>query len=299
MLDRFYRQFEERHRGPRHEIRQRLSAYLPFITPLRELDPTAKALDLGCGRGEWLETLADVGFDATGVDLDAGMLQACHDRGLNVIKADALEVLARQPDESLVLISAFHLVEHIAFGELSELVGQAQRALMPGGLLILETPNPENLVVGTCNFYTDPTHNKPIPPTLLAFLPEYHGFGRVKIVRTNGSLELTEQKPLQIADVLGGVSPDYAVVAQKPTANGQSCQIDAFEGSYGVDLGSLAMAYDQRLAQQFEHLYATVEQLSQTVARQEAILQRTLTVKRRLRHSWLGRFIAWFYRPRN
>jgi O-antigen chain-terminating methyltransferase len=40
---------------------------------------------------------------------------------------------------------------------------------MPGGLLILETPNPENLVVGACTFWYDPTHIRPLPPAMMRF----------------------------------------------------------------------------------------------------------------------------------
>ena len=87
--------------------------------------------------------------------------------------------------------------------------------LMPGGLLILETPNPENLVVGTSHFYLDPTHQRPIPPELLSFLPEYYGFAKLKTLRLQERRELSGGKAPTLFDVLDGVSPDCAVVAQK------------------------------------------------------------------------------------
>ena len=86
---------------------------------------------------------------------------------------------------------------------------------MPGGLLIMETPNPENIVVATRNFYLDPTHQRPIPPMLLAFVAEYAGFARVKTLRLQESKELVNKGDVSLQDVFAGASPDYAVVAQK------------------------------------------------------------------------------------
>lgn len=160
----FYRTFEEKFRGPRELVKSRLRVYLPFLRPLRGSFSTALAVDLGCGRGEWLELLYEQGFEAEGVDLDDGMLAACRDLGLKVQTGDALGYLTALPDDSQAIVSGFHLVEHIPFQVLLQLVAEALRVLKPGGLLILETPNPENIIVGATNFYIDPTHHRPIPP---------------------------------------------------------------------------------------------------------------------------------------
>ena len=174
MIDPFYRAFEDKFRGSRELIKSRLNAYISFILPFKELYENPQAIDLGCGRGEWLELLKEQGFDAQGVDLDEGMLTACIERGLKVQLADALTVLRSLPNESQTIVSAFHLVEHIPFSDLQILIQEALRVLKPAGLLIMETPNPENIVVATNNFYLDPTHTRPIPPQLLSFLPEYY-----------------------------------------------------------------------------------------------------------------------------
>ncbi len=79
----------------------------------------------------------------------------------------------------------------------------------------METPNPENIVVATRDFYLDPTHQRPIPPQLLSFLPEFYGFARTKIIRLQESKDLEMRADLTLQDVLSGASPDYAVVAQK------------------------------------------------------------------------------------
>ena len=102
----FYRQFEDRFRGDRSLIKGRLKVYLDFILPLRGLQETFKALDLGCGRGEWLELLQDQGIDAIGIDLDPGMLSACKERGLNAQEGDALAALKALPSSSIGLVTA-------------------------------------------------------------------------------------------------------------------------------------------------------------------------------------------------
>lgn len=246
MSDRFYRAFEDRYRGSRELIRSRLLAYLPFLQALGG----GAALDLGCGRGEWLELLVEQGFAARGVDLDEGMLAACRSRRLNVEQADALATLGAAADNSLALVSAFHLVEHIPFEMLQQLVREALRALRPGGLLILETPNPENLVVGATSFYLDPSHLRPLPPQLLDFVVQHNGFGRHKILRLQEAPELHTPAPIGLITVLEGASPDYAVVAQKQAEAPLLAPFEAaFEAEYGIALAPLAVRYDAQAAQ--------------------------------------------------
>lgn len=244
----FYRAFEDRYRGARATIKQRLRAYQPFIAPLADLQSPPRALDVGCGRGEWLELLGEQGFQARGVDLDEGMLAACRERGLDVELGDAIDCLRRLPDASLVLVSAFHLVEHIPFALLQALVAEAHRVLLPGGLLIMETPNAENLVVGATSFYLDPTHLRPLPPQLLAFVTEYGGFPRHKVVRLQEEAALRGDAPISLIHVLEGVSPDYAVVAQKDAAPAVLAPFQsAFAADYGLSLGLMAQRFEQRL----------------------------------------------------
>jgi SAM-dependent methyltransferase len=247
MSDDFYRAFEDRHRGSRELIKARQRVYLPFIEPLRSLYGDAKAIDLGCGRGEWLELLQQAGFDTLGVDLDDGMLAACRERGLNVATCDAIEALRALPDESQVVVSGFHIAEHIHFYDLQILVQEALRVLKPAGLLILETPNPENVLVGTVNFFLDPTHLKPIPPQLLSFLPEYYGFTQVKVIRLQEDETLSAKTRISLFDVFTGVSPDYAVVSQKYADTSLLISTnEAFVQEYGVTLNSLANRFDQQ-----------------------------------------------------
>lgn len=246
----FYRAFEDRHRGSRELIKFRLQAYEPFVKPLLDLESKPRLLDLGCGRGEWLELSGEWGFDASGVDLSDGMLDACRKLGLQASSADALQTLRAQDDQSVALVSAFHLIEHMAFNDVRALVSEAHRILRPGGLLILETPNPENLVVGASNFYLDPTHIRPVPPLLLSYATEFAGFFKNKIVRLQE--QAIEPRSIKLWDVLGGVSPDYAVVAQKGGPSDVLRRFDrAFEANLGVSLNDLAQAYDHKWSGSF------------------------------------------------
>lgn len=245
MSDSFYRAFEDRHRGSRELIKSRLQAYVPFIQPLTALYKAAIALDLGCGRGEWLELAKETGFDARGVDLDEGMLEACRERGLNATRTDALEALRALPDNSVALVSAFHVVEHMPFDIARAVMTEALRVLQPGGLLILETPNPDNLIVGASRFYQDPSHERPIPPELLRFAVEYAGFHRTKLLGLQEPPELRNATEVRLFQVLNDVSPDYAVVAQKVAPQEVLSPFDGpYSTKFGISLHTLAERYD-------------------------------------------------------
>lgn len=264
----FYRAFEERHRGPREVIRKRLEVYLPFILPLRDLYDPAGTIDVGCGRGEWLELLQTHGFAPKGIDLDAGMLAACTERGLDVIQGDAIAHLKSLPDASQAVVSGFHVAEHIPFDDLLTLVAEALRVLQPAGLLILETPNPENLSVGANSFYLDPTHIRPIPPLLLEFVPKYHGFVRVRTLRLQENPEIHTQGAVTLMDVVDGVSPDYAIMAQKGAAPEVMRSFDhCFSHAHGITLHELASRYDARW-QASDQRWQAVDQKQQANDRQ-------------------------------
>lgn len=271
MSEQFYRAFEDRYRGSRELIKDRLRAYLDFVAPLAALSQPAAALDLGCGRGEWLELLSEQGFAARGVDLDSGMLAACRERGLSVETMDAIGALKALADDSVAVVSAFHLVEHLPFAAVQELVTQALRVLQPGGLLIMETPNPENPLVGACRFYLDPSHVKPLPPLLLSFVTDYAGFARTKIVRLQEDPALHSMQPLRLINVLDGASPDYSVVAQKAAPEAVLNLFKApFEREFGLCLTDLAERFDETRIQAHRQLSKTIDNVSEAVGQHEA-----------------------------
>lgn len=266
-MNEFYKKFEERHRGSRELIKKRLCVYMPFVAPLALHEPSAKVLDIGCGRGEWLELMQENGFSVYGVDLDDGMLQACLDKGLAVENKDALTALREQPDNSLAVVSAFHVVEHIDFDYLQQVVAEAHRALKPGGVIILETPNPENIYVASCSFYLDPTHIKPIPPQLLSFVVESAQFKPIKVLRVQESEQIAEtlkkgKDELSLMRVIDGASPDYSVVAQKVFV------APAAESGNGVEAEAKESNTPEEQAEEAEELTADGGNLSAQNAQQ-------------------------------
>lgn len=274
----FYRAFEDKFRGSRELILSRLDVYLPFIRPIKEINGQPNALDLGCGRGEWLELLDREGFDATGVDLDEGMLKACQELELKALKADAISYLEGLPDASVAVVSSFHMVEHISFEALQTLVQQALRVLIPGGLLIMETPNPENLQVGAHTFYYDPTHQRPLPPMLLAFLPEHYGYVRTAILRLQQDPRLDANSEPTLMDVLTGPSPDYAVIAQKAANSAQLSRFDsAFGRHHGLTLHTLAMRYDASRTARLEATARESQQALSSAATASNVAQQALS----------------------
>ncbi|UOA33755.1 hypothetical protein DSM110093_03851 (plasmid) [Sulfitobacter sp. DSM 110093] len=301
--DLFYRDFEAAFRGPREEIIARLGFYAPFVQPLRELSEMPQAaFDMGCGRGEWLEALGSWGFDACGVDLDQGMLLEARDLGLEVICADALETLSTLPDNSQAVISAFHLAEHIPQDMLLTLLEGSVRALAPGGILIIETPNPEAIGVATLTFHNDATHQSPIPPEVLKFLFGYHGLAPVSRFRLNGP---QGAEPPGLKDVLYGAAPDYAVIGQKP---GNEAATQALAQPLSLNIGAssedLAQTYDDRQKQQAEQIRILDDQLhqlrNQTSAMQADIvlLHRLKKTKFMQRSRKLRNFAAWLKGPK-
>ncbi|MFC2570828.1 MAG: glycosyltransferase [Campylobacter sp.] len=245
-MDKFYKSFEDKFRGHRSEIKKRLLAYEPFLQILKQQDEKPAAVDLGCGRGEWLEILKQNGFTARGCDVSEEMIKECEKNALEAKKQGAIEFLSELEDSSLALVSAFQLVEHLEFSELCELIKQARRVLKDGGILLLETPNPENLRVATLNFYLDATHVKPIPPMLLEYLCEFEGFNNTFMMRLNSNLSFSEDLENQnvtLRDVLSSVGLDYAVLGLK---NGDEKTREAFlnAAKSGYSFEELADRFD-------------------------------------------------------
>lgn len=215
-----YVDFEAHFRGSREEIRQRLAANIPRFKAVAALfkEPV---LDLGCGRGEWLQLLQENGIAAVGVDSNPSMVQCCLDVGLQASVGDGLAYLEGLADHSLAGLTAFHVIEHVPLDVLVRLIDEARRVVRPGGIVLFETPNPENLIVGACNFYTDPTHRNPLPPALVAFLLEARGFVRVEIDRRHPAdpkllLQGQDDGLVQPLNRLLFGSQDYAAIGHAP-----------------------------------------------------------------------------------
>jgi SAM-dependent methyltransferase len=261
-METFYKKFEDRFRGSRQLILERLKVYFPLIEPLKTLYPESGAIDLGCGRGEWLELLKVNGFQGHGIDTNAGMLENSRERELSVVQGDALEYLKSLPDNSISIVSGFHIAEHLPFAILQEIVKESLRVLKPAGILILETPNPENLEVASNSFYLDPTHVRPLPPLLLSFLPEHYGFARVAIFRLNEPV--ANEHEISLLNVFNGASPDYSVVAQKKAKPPLLKLFDSeFNKKHGISSDELKAQYKQANQDKLKLEERRSEQLSE------------------------------------
>jgi O-antigen chain-terminating methyltransferase len=216
LLDSMYFALEDTLRGTPEQVKEAVQVYLPV---LRDAAITTDILDVGCGRGEWLEVLRDNGFQARGIDTNRVVLQRCKELSLDVTEAEALTYLGSLTDSSLNAVTAFHFAEHLPLDALVRFLDEAGRTLKPGGLLILETPNPENLLVGSCNFYLDPTHKNPIPIPTLKLLVEARGFRCQEVMKlhpvASAKIEVKDQLTSHLNHFLYGPM-NYAVVARKP-----------------------------------------------------------------------------------
>ncbi len=223
-----YAEFTDRFRGSTSEVSSKLAGYLPDVRRLigtaeNAGETRARVMDLGSGRGEWLTLLRDAGVPAAGVDSNPGFVAAGRTRGLELVHGDAVAHLEDAPPDSLDLVTAFHLIEHLDVDTLLALLAAARQALRPGGCVLLETPNPTNLRMAACDFYNDPTHRSPLPPALTEYLVSASGFGEVEVralhpgrspfqdARTDAGQEMEQLVTLALFG-----PQDYAVFGYKP-----------------------------------------------------------------------------------
>ena len=228
-LDAHYVNFEDVFRGSREDIKARAEVYLPIVRAASAGNGDRRVIDIGCGRGELLELLTENGLTSQGIDQNRHLVDQCLSQGLDVVQADALDFLMDLPPNSVGAVTGLHIIEHIPFERLVRLLDESLRVLRPGGVVAFETPNPENLVVGACNFWYDPTHLHPLPPNISRFLLEARGFVSVEIKRLseNRVVDALDQVPRgqpdaehlnRIVTYLNkyfAAEPDYAVIGYK------------------------------------------------------------------------------------
>jgi O-antigen chain-terminating methyltransferase len=218
-LDALYVAFEEVFRGSREDIKERMRVYLDRLVLSGAGQPGKPILDVGCGRGEWLEILKECQLQAYGIDCNVLMVERARSFGLDAREADLMAHLRDLPDASRSAVTAFHVVEHLGFGVLVDFLDEVLRVLIPGGMLILETPNPENLCVGANSFYNDPTHHHPLPPEPLRFLVDQRGFAETEVLRLHPfpveeHFKVNNEDTRRLNDLLFGPQ-DYAVIARR------------------------------------------------------------------------------------
>ncbi len=218
LLEAFYVAFEDHFRGSREDILGRLKVYLPLLDAAKAGTLDFPILDVGCGRGEWLELLSQSGYTARGIDLNRVMVEQCKARNLDVSESDVIAYLQSLPDTSFGAVTGFHIIEHLPFETLVRLLDETVRVLKPGGLAIFETPNPENVLVGSCNFYFDPTHCNPLPSPMIKFLVEARGLCKAKIINLHPYPETFKVNGSELAERFNEYfygPQDYAIVGYK------------------------------------------------------------------------------------
>lgn len=226
LCDTFYLHYNEKLMpDSREEVKQRA---LPYIERIRKwyqdtgrTEGTAKFVDLGCGECEWIELLSENGFDAVGIDSNDAVVEKVRRElpNINIVLEDSLQYLKQCEDNSIDLISSFHMVEHMDFLTIITLLKECYRVLKKDGMLIVETPNPQNILTSSYYFYMDPTHIKPIPPELMMFFVEESGFAvREKLLLNPLNFEPYEYKeddPIKDIVFRFNMEQAYSIMAVK------------------------------------------------------------------------------------
>ena len=206
-----YGRFAERFRGTEEYVKAGQQLYLPYFQDCRNV------LDIGCGRGEFLEMMRGAGIPAKGIDLSEESIATCRHKGLDAEAADLFEYLENLPEASLDGVFCSQVVEHLPPDRLPEMVRLAASRLRKGGVIAIETPNPECLAIFATHFYLDPTHQRPVPHPLLVFYLEEHGVGNLEVRKLSpavDSMPSLQSLPSDFREAFfGGL--DYTVIGKK------------------------------------------------------------------------------------
>ena len=220
VMDSFYHRLENKYRGTVSDIRNRLRIYMPEVEGAVIRTGGKPVMDIGCGRGEWLELLNDADITAIGIDTNPVQIGEVQEKGLDARHGDARSALTEAEDNSLACITAHHLIEHLPFEEVLWITREAMRVLAPGGLLLFETPNVRNILVGATSFHNDPTHRHPMTDPVLNVLFETVGFHPIETRHLHPHEKLAEfmAKPgfdPELANLMFGAQ-DLAILGHKP-----------------------------------------------------------------------------------
>ena len=206
-----YGRFAERFRGSEDYVKSSQKFYLPYFTGRKEV------LDIGCGRGEFLDLMREAGVPARGIDLSAESVDLCRKKGFQADVADLFTYLGAVTDASLDGIFSAQVVEHLPPNRLPEMIRMAAQKLRRGGVLAIETPNPQCLAIFATHFYLDPTHVRPIPHALLSFYMEENGIGHIEVHPLSPAIESMPALASLTNDFreafFGGL--DYAIIGRK------------------------------------------------------------------------------------
>ncbi|MGA2267246.1 MAG: methyltransferase domain-containing protein [Bryobacteraceae bacterium] len=203
--------FTEHFRGSEEHVKTQQHLYL------LDFEGCQSVLDIGCGRGEFLEIMRAANIPAVGIDLSQESVATCRLKGLQAETADLFAYLAGLPEESLDGIFCAHVVEHLPPERLPEMIRLCAGRLTRDGIIAFETPNPECLAIFATYFYLDPTHVRPVPARLLAFYLEEFGVGVMEVRKLSPAVESMPSLgplPAEFRDAFfGGL--DYAIIGKR------------------------------------------------------------------------------------
>ncbi|MBZ5602444.1 MAG: class I SAM-dependent methyltransferase [Acidobacteriia bacterium] len=203
--------FADVFRGSEERIREHQKMYLEKFAGAADL------LDIGCGRGEFLEVAREAGIPARGIDQSEECVAICRSKGLLAERAELFAYLDSLADQSLGGVYCSQVVEHLPPERLPDLINLLAKKMNRGALLAIETPNPECLAIFATHFYLDPTHTRPVPPPLSRFYMEEAGFVNIEVVRLEPAVESMPslaELPAPVRDAFfGGL--DYAIFGTK------------------------------------------------------------------------------------
>jgi O-antigen chain-terminating methyltransferase len=198
-------------RGSEEYVKAGQRHYLP------NFEGCQNVLDIGCGRGEFLEIMREANIPAVGIDLSQESVAMCRLKGLQAETADLFTYLAGLPEDSLDGIFCAQVVEHLPPPRLPEMIQLCAGRLRRNGVMVIETPNPECLAIFATHFYLDPTHARPVPHPLLAFYLEEFGVGIVEVRKLAPAVESMpslDSLPEAFREAFfGGL--DYAIIGKK------------------------------------------------------------------------------------
>jgi ubiquinone/menaquinone biosynthesis C-methylase UbiE len=154
-----------------------------------------RALDLGCGAGEFTVALAEAGVEVTGADVAEAALERARRRhpGLSFVSVPFDGPLPFE-DCSFELVWAGEVIEHVA--DTALWLSEVRRVLAPGGRLLVTTPSHGRLrlAVFGVEAFSEPLgdHLHLYTRRSLQTLLDEFGFGEIR-VREVGGLPLLRE----------------------------------------------------------------------------------------------------------
>ena len=272
-----YLDFENRFRGDREKIIEQFSKYDKLLDLVLKDVKSPSILDIGCGRGEWLQKFDNNIYDCYGIENNPEMIRKCKNHGLNIIEGDAIKSLSNFNDNSINLISIFHLIEHLNHSDLYTLLQECHRVIKEDGLLLMETPSIDNLLVSSNTFYLDHTHITHINAQAINFTLEIIGFNSVKNYFINGG-PLQDDSHMKLTRILNGTAQDLLIIATRSESIAQKLNdsSDLYEPYLNLGKTTLeaAVDFDLRLESQISQFikYKDEAEVILDKQRQEIVL---------------------------